>query len=169
MYYQSFKQIKKSLVQMDHLLTMAGEYAKSRSFDGNVFLSMRLAPDQFSLDRQIGIACDTAKLGASRLTGKDAPSHSDDQKTLDEMHVRFRSVIAYLDGFSEKDFAGAATRSVTTPRWEGKTMTGEDYFLEHVQPNFFFHFTHTYAILRHGGVPVGKKDFLGALTQKLPS
>ncbi len=70
-------------------------------------------------------------------------------------------MIAYLDGYSEKDFEGSSTRLVTQPRWEGKVMTGKDYFFEHVQPNFYFHAAHTYAILRHNGVPIGKKDYLG--------
>jgi len=116
----------------------------------------------------VQIACDTAKLGASRLTGKEAPSHADNEQTLAELRARVASVISYLDGYSEKDFEAASTRSITQPRWEGKVMTGKDYFLEHVQPNFYFHATHTYAILRHNGVPLGKKDYLGALSQRLP-
>ncbi len=131
-----------------------------------LFLGFRLAPDQFPLARQVQITCDTAKLGAARLAGKEAPSHPDTETTVEELRARIRSVIAYLDTFTAKDFEAAATRSITQPRWEGKTMTGEDYFLEHVVPNFFFHATTTYAILRHNGVPVGKKDYLGALTQK---
>jgi hypothetical protein len=71
-------------------------------------------------------------------------------------------------GFAAKDFEGAATRVITQPRWEGKVMTGADYFLEHAVPNFFFHATTAYAILRHGGVPIGKRDFLGTLTQRMP-
>ena len=76
--------------------------------------------------------------------------------------------IAYLDTFTEKDFEQAATRSITQPRWEGKVMTGADYFLEHVMPNFFFHLSHVYALLRHNGVTVGKRDYLGTLTQRMP-
>ncbi len=102
------------------------------------------------------------------MTGKEAPSQADTEQTLDELRARVKTVIAYLDGFSAKDFEGTDTRTVTQPRWEGKTMTGKDYFFEHVQPNFYFHLAHTYAILRHNGVPVGKKDYLGALTQSLP-
>jgi hypothetical protein len=125
-----------------------------------------LAPDQFAFARQVQTACDTVKLAASRLTGKEAPSQPDTEQTLDELRARVRSVVAYLDGFSEKDFEGAAARTVTQPRWEGKTMTGADYFLEHALPNFFFHLTHAYAILRHNGVSLGKRDYLGTLTQR---
>ena len=168
MYYESFLQLKKMLGQVNTWLDKAEAYAKEKSFEPSLYLGFRLAPDQLAFARQIQIACDTAKLGASRLTGKEAPSHADDEQTLDELRVRIRSVISYLDGYSEKDFEGAGTRSITQPRWEGKVMTGKDYFFEHVQPNFYFHAAHTYAILRHNGVPVGKRDYLGALSQRLP-
>jgi hypothetical protein len=76
--------------------------------------------------------------------------------------------VAYLDGFSAKDFEASASRVVTQPRWEGKVMSGADYFVEHALPNFFFHISHSYAILRHGNVPLGKRDYLGALSLKAP-
>jgi uncharacterized protein len=168
MYYEFFGQMKKQLGQIDHWLDTATTFAKTKSFDPNVFLGLRLAPDQFPFSRQVQMACDTAKLGAARLTGKEAPSHADTEQTIDELRARVRSVIAYLDGFSAKDFEATSGRSITQPRWEGKTMTGADYFREHVVPNFFFHLSHSYAILRHNGVDVGKRDYLGALTQRAP-
>jgi hypothetical protein len=168
MYYELFSQMKKTLGQLSTWLDKAEVFAKEKSFDANLLLSFRLAPDQLPFVKQVQIACDTAKLGASRLTGKEAPSHADNEQTLAELRARVASVISYLDGYSEKDFEAASTRSITQPRWEGKVMTGKDYFLEHVQPNFYFHATHTYAILRHNGVPLGKKDYLGALSQRLP-
>ena len=168
MYYDLFLEMKKMLGQVGTWLDKAEAHAKEKNFDPNLFVSFRLAPDQLAFARQIQIACDTAKLGASRLTGKEAPSHADTEQTLDDLRARLKSVISYLDGFAEKDFEGAATRSVTQPRWEGRVMTGKDYFIEHVQPNFYFHAAHTYAVLRHNGVPVGKKDYLGALSQRLP-
>jgi hypothetical protein len=169
MYYRTFSQFKKHLGQMDKWLEAAAAHAQARAFDPQVFLGLRLSPDQFAFSRQVQTACDTAKLAASRLTGKEAPSQPDTEQTLDELRARVRSVVAYLDGFSEKDFEGAAARTVTQPRWEGKTMTGADYFLEHALPNFFFHLTHAYAILRHNGVSLGKRDYLGTLTQRPPS
>jgi hypothetical protein len=168
MYHQMFLQMKKQLGQLDQWLEATVEFAKTKSFDPNVLVPFRLAPDQFGFARQIQIACDTAKLGASRLTGKDAPSTPDTEQTIDELRARVRFTIGYLDGYIAQDFAGAATRTVTQPRWEGKTMTGERYFVEHVVPNFYFHFTHAYAILRHNGVGLGKRDFLGALTMNAP-
>jgi len=168
MYHEIFGQMKKQLGQLDKWLDAAAAFAQTKAFDPNTYLGFRLAPDQFAFARQVQAACDTAKLAASRLTGKPAPSHPDTEQTLDELHARVRAVIAYLDGFSPSDFDGAATRVVTQPRWEGKVMTGADYFLEHGQPNFYFHLTHAYAILRHVGVPLGKRDYLGAITLRAP-
>jgi uncharacterized protein len=168
MYQELFGQMKKQLGQIDRWFDLAAEHAKAKSIDVNTLLELRLAPDQFPLVRQIQIACDTAKLGASRVTGKEAPTMADTEKTFDELRPRIRAVIAYLDGFTAKDFAGSDTRVVTQPRWEGKVMSGADYFKEHVVPNFYFHLVHVYAILRHAGVPVGKRDYLGALSQHMP-
>lgn len=169
MYHSVFLQFKKQLGQMDKWFDAAVAHAEQRSFAPDLLLPVRLAPDQFPLLMQVQIATDTAKLGAARLTGKDAPKHADDEKTFDELRARVKSVIAYLDTLTEADFAGAAERSVTQPRWEGKTMSGRDYFLEHVMPNFFFHASHAYAILRHSGVKLGKRDYLGTLSLRPPA
>jgi hypothetical protein len=169
MYHALFGQMKKQLGQLEKWLDAATEHAKTKAFDPDVLLGLRLAPDQFAFLRQVQVACDTAKLAASRLTGKEAPSHADDEKTIDQLRARVRAVIGYLDGFSEKDFEGAKARSITQPRWEGKTMTGADYFVEHALPNFYFHLSHAYAILRHNGVAIGKRDYLGKLTQRAPA
>jgi uncharacterized protein len=169
MYFEAIGQFKKQLGQLDKWLEAAQKHATAKSFDPNVFLGLRLAPDQFAFSRQVQATCDVAKLVAARLTGKEAPKHEDNEKTLDELRARVQSVVAYLDGFTAKDFEQAATRSVTQPRWEGKTMLGAHYFLEHGLPNFYFHLTTTYALLRHNGVDVGKRDFLGPLTFQPPA
>lgn len=168
MYLAIFSQMKKQLGQVQGWLDAATAAAKGRGFDPDLLLATRLAPDQFPLSRQIQIACDTAKLGASRLTGKEAPSHADDEKTIAELRARIDATIAFVASLSEADLEGAATRSVTQPRWEGKTMAGADYFVEHVVPNFFFHLSHVYALLRHAGVPIGKRDYLGQLSLREP-
>lgn len=168
MYFETFGQMKKQLGQIDKWLEAAKAHATAKKFDESVYAGLRLAADQFPFARQVQITCDTAKLAASRLTGKDAPSQADTETTLDELGARVKSVIAYLDGFTAKDFEGVATRTVTQPRWEGKIMTAHDYFLEHALPNFYFHLTHVYAILRHNGVSVGKRDYLGTLSQRMP-
>lgn len=168
MYSETFGQMKKMLAQLDKWLEAAEAFAKTKSFEPSLFLGFRLAPDQFAFARQVQSACDTAKLAAARLAGKEAPSHPDTEQTVGELRARVGTVLAYLDGFSPRDFEGAATRVVSQPRWEGKVMSGADYFLEHAVPNFFFHITHAYAILRHNGVSLGKKDYLGPLSQRMP-
>jgi uncharacterized protein len=166
MYYQISRQMKKQLGQLDRWLEAATEFAKAKAFNPNVFLELRLAPDQFAFAKQVQTACDTAKLAMTRLTGKEAPAQPDTETSIEELRARVEGVISFLGGLSAADFDGAATRSVTQPRWEGKTMTGADYFVEHALPNFYFHLNHAYAILRHNGVKIGKRDYLGALTQR---
>jgi uncharacterized protein len=168
MIHDAFQQMKKQLGQLDKWLEMAATHAATKKFDSKNFLGLRLVVDQLPFSFQVQTVCDTAKLAASRLSGKEAPAHPDTEETIDQLRARVRSVISYLDGYTAKDFEGAATRSITQPRWEGKTMTGADYFREHAQPNFFFHLTTAYALLRQHGVPLGKRDFLGTLTQHAP-
>lgn len=168
MYKDIFGQMRKELAQIDKWLDATTAFAKTKSIEADIFLGFRLAPDQFPFVRQVQAACDTVKLAAARLAGKDAPSHPDTEQTIDALRTRVHTVIAYLDGFSAKDFEAAATRTITQPRWEGRIMTGHDYFIEHALPNFFFHLSHAYAILRHNGVEIGKRDYLGALTLRTP-
>jgi hypothetical protein len=168
MYYVTLCQMKKMLGQLDKCLEKAATFAQAKSFDPNLFVGFRLAPDQFAFARQVQTACDTAKAAAARLSGKEAPKVPDTEQTLEELRARIKTTVAYLDEFKAEDFQDAATRVVTQPRWEGKTMTGADYFMEHAIPNFFFHLTHAYALLRHNGVEVGKRDYLGALSLKAP-
>ena len=118
MYSEIFRQMKKQLGQLDPWFDAAEAHAKAKSFDPAVYLDLRLAPDQFPFVRQVQIACDTAKLAASRLSGKDAPSYPDTERSLDELRARVRGVIAYLEGIEDKDWAGAAARTVTQPRWQ---------------------------------------------------
>jgi hypothetical protein len=168
MYHEMFLQFRKMLGQIDRWLDVAVAHAERKPFDPKVYLTLRLAPDQFPLVRQIQTACDTAKLAAARLTGKVPPSHPDTEQTVDELKARLRAVMDYLATYKAQDFADAATRAIVNPRWEGKVMLGADYFREHAVPNFFFHVTHTYAILRHAGVELGKTDYLGSLSLRAP-
>jgi hypothetical protein len=168
MYYETIRQFRKILNQLDGWLDKAQAHADAKKFDSKLYLGFRLAPDQFAFARQVQSTCDTAKLAAARLAGKEAPSHPDTEQTIAELKTRVQAVVAYLDGFTAKDFEGAATRVVSQPRWEGKVMSGADYFLEHALPNFFFHAAHAYALLRHNGVELGKRDFLGPINLKTP-
>lgn len=169
MYQEFFGQMKKMLLQLDKWLEAGAAFAQANAFAPDELLELRLAPDQFAFGRQVVIAGDTAKLAAARLTGTEAPKQADTEPTLEDLRARLRVVVAYLEGLSPGAFEGAATRVVTQPRWEGKVMTGADYFIEHAVPNFFFHVTHSYAILRHRGVPLGKRDYLGAVSLRAPA
>jgi hypothetical protein len=153
----------KTLQNLSVILDKAAAHAQNKKFDVEVLLNSRLAPDQFHFIRQVQIACDTAKLCASRLTGKEAPSHADSEKTLPELKTRIQETVKYLQGFSEKDFQGCEEKHITTPRWEGKYLLGTDYVTHHAIPNVYFHVTTAYSILRHNGVDIGKKDYLGEL------
>ncbi|RKH53012.1 DUF1993 domain-containing protein [Corallococcus interemptor] len=168
MYFELFSQMKKQLGQLSKWLDTAAAHAKAKPFDPNLYLNFRLAPDQLPFVRQVQIGCDAAKLAASRLSGKPAPSHPDTEQTLEELGARVRSTLEYLDTFTAKDFESAAGRVISHPRWEGKVMSGADYFLENAVPNFFFHLTTAYALLRHNGVNLGKADYLGSQSLRAP-
>lgn len=167
MYYQlTNTSFINGLRNLSSILEKGAGFADSKKVDASVLWNARLAPDQFPLIRQVQIACDTAKLCASRLTGKPAPSHPDEEKTLGELKARIQSTIAYLETLKESDYSEAATRKITTPRWDNKFLTGHEYVVHHAVPNFYFHSTTAYSILRHNGVDIGKGDFLGALPLK---
>lgn len=169
MYTETFAQMKKLLGQLDRWLGTAAEHARSKNVDPAVFPALRLALDQFPLARQVQICCDTVKVAASYLSGRVVESQPDTEQTIEELQARIRSTVAYLDSFTADDFAGAATRVVSQPRWKGEWMTGSDYLVQHALPNFYFHLTTAYAILRHNGVGLGKRDFLGAQTKRPPA
>ena len=168
MIYKSIRQMNKMLGQLDTWLVKTTEYAQKKSFDANTLLAFRLAPDQYPFVRQVQLSCDHAKFAPARLTGKEAPKHADDEQTIDSLRARILSVRSWLDGFSAADLEGAEKRIVTLPRWEGKGLMGEDYLLEYAMPNFNFHLTHAYAILRHNGLDLGKKDYVGPLSLCAP-
>lgn len=163
LYEMTVVQFNKMLRNLSAILDKGALQAEAKKFEVEVLLQSRLAPDQFNLIRQIQIACDTAKGCAASLTGKEAPVHEDNEKSLPELKARIEKVMGYLNSFSKNDFKGAEERVVTRPRWEGKTLTGFQFATEHAIPNLYFHVTTAYSILRHNGVDVGKKDFLGPM------
>lgn len=161
-------QFTKMLGNLSAHLDKAAKFAEEKKIDVDVLLRSRLAPDQFDLTRQVQIACDAAKLCAARLSGKEkeAPSYPDTEQTLAELKARIDKVVTYLRSFTAADFATAAQRRISQPRWEGKSLSGEEYLLQHAVPNLYFHVTTAYAILRHNGVALGKADYLGELPFK---
>ncbi len=166
LYEVTIPQFIKMLGNLSAILDKGAQYADSKKFEMEVLLQSRLAPDQFNLIKQIQIVCDTAKLCAARLMGKDAPIHADTEKSLSELKSRIASVISYLQTLSAKDFTESAGRKISQPRWEGKYLTGDEFVYQHAIPNFYFHLTTAYSILRHNGVEVGKKDYLGKMPFK---
>lgn len=163
LYDVTVPQFTKMLQNLSRFFDKAVAHADAKRFDVSILLESRLAPDQYSLTRQVQTACDTAKLATARLTGKQAPSHPDTEKTLDELRARIQSTIAWLGSLRPEDFEGAEERRVTRPHWQGKSLSGTEYAIQHAIPNFYFHVTTAYAILRHNGVDLGKMDFLGPL------
>ena len=166
MHHDLFVQMAKQLRTIEGWFDKATTHATTKKYDVNSLLQARLAPDMFPFVRQIQLLCDTAKLAASRITGKEAPPHTDTEQTVDELKRRIASVVEYLGSYKPADFQGIESRTVSLPRWEGKSMTAHAYFIEHALPNFYFHLAMAYAILRENGVDVGKRDYLGQMTYR---
>ncbi len=157
-------EMKKLLGHTLAWIDKAEAHAAGKKYELDTLLDARLAPDMFPLVRQFQNVCDTAKFAAAFTAGKEPPSHPDTEKTFGELRTRISSVIEYLGTFTEADFANTDAREVKRPRWEGKSMRATDYLLEQGVPNFFFHLTTAYAILRHNGVELGKRDYIGQLS-----
>jgi hypothetical protein len=159
--FATISQFAKMLTNLDAWLQKGVDYAKTKSFEPDVLANARLAPDQYALVRQVQSACDSAKFAAAYLSGKEAPAHPDNEKTIGELRARIQACLAFLETVKEADFAGAESRRVA-PRWlEGKWVRGDDYLTQVAAPNFYFHVTTAYAILRHNGVNLGKMDYIG--------
>lgn len=153
-------QLKRALRNVDRWLEKASGHP-----DAAKLLTARLAPDQFNFTRQVQTAADNAKMMPGRLAGREWPSHPDTESSFEQLRARLASVIAYLETFQRADFAEAAEREIKLP-WmkDGQFMKAHDYLVEFGLPNFYFHVVTAYGILRHGGVSLGKIDFLGQIT-----
>jgi hypothetical protein len=154
-------QYVRMLDNLDAWLEKAGSHAKDKGFDPEVFVQARLAPDQYALVQQVQSACDAAKFAAAYLSGQKAPSHPDTETTLATLRARVATCSTYLKGFTAADFTGAEERRVAPPWMGGSSVRGETYIHRISVPNFYFHVTTAYAILRHNGVVLGKQDYIG--------
>lgn len=136
--------------------------AQVRGYDAQVFVDYRLAPDMLPLKRQVLIACDAAKLGVAKIAKLEAPKFDDTESTMVQLIERVNLTLQWLSGVSPQAVDQGAGLEITFPvgKTETKTMISEDYLLHWVLPNVFFHITTTYSILRHNGVPLGKRDYL---------
>jgi len=163
MYRASVPVFARNLRNLAAILKKAEAYAAERKIDPSVLLNYRLAPDMFPLTRQVQVATDMAKGCVSRLAGVDIPTYDDKEASFGELVARVERCVAYLEGFKPGQIDGTEDKSVVLKRPTGDvTYHGLPYLLEYVQPNVYFHCTTAYAILRHCGVPIGKKDFIGA-------
>ncbi len=161
--FDTIRLFAKMLRNLDQWLGKAEAHAKAKSFDPNVLVGQRLAPDMYELAKQVQSSCDSAKFAASYLSGKAPPAHPDTEKTIAELHERIGKALAFVETVGEADLAGAAERKVSPPWLKGAWLRGDDYLVQVAVPNFFFHVTTAYAILRHNGVDVGKMDYVGNL------
>jgi uncharacterized protein len=147
------------------VLDKAEAYATAKKIDSAVLLRWRLAPDMFDLVRQVLIAADQAKNGSSRVAGVEAPRYEDNEATVEQLKARLAKTVAYLKTLDRAKIDASADREITFPLGPNNKghMKGDDYLNHFVLPNFYFHLTAAYAILRHCGVDIGKRDFLGAI------
>lgn len=155
-----------TLENLKSILAKAVAHAEARKFDPNVFVSMRLYPDMLPFNRQIQIASDAAKGAVARLSNTEPPKFEDNETTMAELTARIVKTIDYLQSFKPEQFADDASRVITveTPRVTFN-FKAADYLRHWALPHFFFHVTTAYALLRHGGVELGKADFLGHVPQ----
>jgi hypothetical protein len=162
MYAFSVPVFVKTLGNLSAILAKGAGYAEQKKFDPAVLLAMRLAPDMYPLTMQVRIACDFAKGAVARLAGEEPPKWEDSETTIAELQARIARTIEYIGTFAPARFDGAETRTVTlTIRGEPIEYAGLPYLAHVVLPNFFFHATTAYDILRHAGVELGKRDFIG--------
>lgn len=153
----------KTLGNMINWLEAAKAHAEAKKFSTDVYLTLRLAPDMLPFVKQIQIASDAAKSCVARLAGQEIPKYEDNEATLDELAERIRKTRDYVLSVPAEAIDGSEDREITIPRRSGEPLKfqGLPYLRHYALPNFYFHATTTYALLRHAGVPLGKSDYLG--------
>ena len=164
MYEASVPVFTQLLTALDANLAKAATHAADRKIEPDALLRARLFPDMFELVRQVQIACDFAKSVPARLAGVDVPSYEDNETSFADLPARIAKTLAFAGGLDAAKFEGSETREIVlrpgTPK--EKRLAGKAYLLAYGLPQFFFHVTTAYALLRHNGVEIGKKDFMGA-------
>jgi uncharacterized protein len=156
--------LTRGLTNLSSILDKAAAHAAARKFDPAALAQARLFPDMFPLTRQVQITCDTAKGAAGRLAGIDIPKHEDTETTLDELKQRIAKTLDFVKTVKAEQMKGAESKTIEL-KFPNRTITftGLSYLVDFVLPNFFFHESMTYALLRSSGVEVGKMDFLGSV------
>jgi len=164
MYVMSVPVFARTLGNLSAILDKAAAHAEARKIDPAVLLAARLYPDMFPLTKQVQVACDFAKGTVARLAGQEPPKYDDAEKTIDDLKARIAKTVEYVQGFKPEQFAGAEDREVQMKiRDQTLSFKGQPYLAHMALPNFFFHAATAYDILRHNGVELGKRDFIGAL------
>jgi len=163
MHHLVIAQCIKTLKQIETYLDKAEKFAADKGFDVAALMNDRLAPDMRDFIYQVQSACDYVKAGAGWLSGLRPPKHEDKEQNVADLRARLLKTIAFAEGVTETQYAGAYDRKIGVPWAPGKLIAGDDYLLQIVVPNALFHITMAYAILRHNGVDLGKQDFLGPL------
>ena len=159
----SIRLFVKTLQNLEQWMDKAAAHATAKSFEVDTLAQARLAPDAYPFARQVQSACDQAKYAAAYFGGKQAPSHPDTEQTFAELKQRIQKCLSFLESVPARDLAGADDKKVAPPWLGGKWLRGGDYLAQVALPNFFFHVTMAYAILRHNGVELGKMDFIGSI------
>jgi hypothetical protein len=161
MYQVSVPMFVQGLTGLNGVLDKAIAHVAAKNLDPNALLQARLYPDMFPLTRQVQLASDFAKGPVGRLAGADLPVWEDTETTFEELKGRVEKTLSYIKGFKPEQIDGSEERVVTLiRRGETHTFKGQEYLLGQALPNFYFHVTTAYAILRHNGVEIGKRDFL---------
>ena len=164
MYQASVPVFARMLANLNAVLQKAAAHAQARKIDEAVLIGARLYPDMLPLSRQVQIASDFARGTAARLAGGEPPAFEDNEKTFAELTARIDRTLDYLRSKKAAEVDGSESRSIVRPvRGEPHTFTGTNYLLQYALPNFFFHTTTAYAILRHNGIEIGKGDYIGKL------
>jgi len=164
MYRASAPVLVHAMTGLGLILDKGAAFAEAKKIDPSVLVNARLAPDMFPLSRQVHIATDVARRGMARLAGVEPLSIPDDETSFDQLKARVTRSIDNVNSFKAAQIDGSETRSITVPMGdEQKTFQCDDYLFRFVLPNVFFHVTTAYAILRHNGVELGKRDFLGEM------
>jgi hypothetical protein len=164
MYHASVPVFLQLLKSLSAILDKAEAFAAERKIDQEVLLGYRLAPDMFALTRQVQIATDQAKGCCARLAGVDVPKYADDETTFASLKARIDRTVAFVQGFDQAAIDGSEERDITISAGSRELrFKGQQYLVSFVLPNFYFHVTTAYDILRHCGVPIGKRDFLGLI------
>jgi hypothetical protein len=162
MYSASVPVFKHMLSNLSHILDKGQAHCEARKIDPTALTTFRLAPDMLPFTRQVLIACDAAKLGVARISGVEAPKFEDQESTFAQLKERIGKTLAYLESVPAGTLDGTEDKEVTFPvgRDKTRTMSAQAYLTTWALPNFFFHVTTAYAILRHNGVDLGKADYL---------